>query len=269
MLAGLTGAAPGRPALAGPLAATTAWTTAATAHTTVRVYFLEGEKLAVSGRTVPATKAVARAAVLQLISGPSPADRARGLTTCVPVGTRLLGLSIRDGTATVDLTSAFASGGGSLSMRARLAQLTYTLTQFPTVARARLAMDGRVVKVFGHEGIVLDHPLARSRFEGMAPAILVESPTAGQTVSSPVRIAGSADVFEGVFQAELTTSSGTVFSHRTVQATSGTGTRGTFTASLSYAGTRQRAGYLVVYDLSAKDGSPQHVSRLPLVFAPN
>ena len=60
-----------------------------------------------------------------------------------------------------------------------------------------------------------------------APApIVVSSPAAGATVSSPARVAGTADVFEATFQLEVR-AHGKLVSSRTVHATSGTGTRGT------------------------------------------
>jgi spore germination protein GerM len=59
----------------------------------------------------------------------------RGIGTLVPADTRRLGLDISGGTATIDLSSEYQSGGGSPSMTARLAQVVYTLTQFPIVKR--------------------------------------------------------------------------------------------------------------------------------------
>ena len=54
-------------------------------------------------------------------------------SSAIPAGTRLLGLSIAGQIATVDLSSEFESGGGATSVLGRLAQVVYTLTQFPTV----------------------------------------------------------------------------------------------------------------------------------------
>lgn len=242
-------------------------TTAGTRSLALKVYFMKKDKLAVAGRTVPATKAVGRAAMLQLLSGPSRADKARGMTTCVPAQTKLLGLSVANGTATVDLSKSFESGGGSLSMTARLAQVVYTLTQFPTVSRVVFWLEGRRVTVFGGEGIMLDHPATRASFEYVTPAILVEAPTPGQVVSSPVRVSGTANVFEADFWAELTSSSGRVLSRRHVHASSGTGTRGTFSATLSYSSPGGQKGTLVAYDLSPKDGHRENVVRVPVVLA--
>ena len=68
-----------------------------------------------------------------LLAGPNPLEARAGVTTVIPAGTRLLGLTISKGVATVDLSSEFESGGGSASMFARLAQVACTLDQFPTL----------------------------------------------------------------------------------------------------------------------------------------
>jgi germination protein M len=256
------------------IAATTApRTTAGTMTTTglppaatedVRVYFLRGDKLDVAHRTVVATPQIAAAAMTQLLAGPTPADAAAGLATTVPAGTRLLGINLADGIATVDLSGGFAGGGGSLSMTARLAQVTYTLTQFPTVTGVVLSLDGRSVTVLGGEGIILDHPVTRGSFESLTPAILVESPGSGSTVDSPIRVTGSANVFEAQFQAELTDPTGAVLARQTVHATSGTGTRGTFETTLPYHLSASGPATLTVYDTSPRDGSRVDVAQLPL-----
>ena len=98
---------------------------------TFEVWFGYGEWLFVTERTEPSSPRVGTAAVNALLAGPSAAEQAAGVGTSIPEGTELLGLSIDGGVATVDLSRTFESGGGSLSMFNRLAQLTYTLTQFP------------------------------------------------------------------------------------------------------------------------------------------
>ena len=242
-------------------------TTQAPAPLDVRVYLLHGETIDVAHRTVPPTVRTATAALDELLAGPTPTERALGLTTAVPPGTRLLGVTIAQGTATVNLTSAFASGGGSLSMRARLAQVTFTLTQFPTVNGVVYQLEGTPVTVFGGEGIMLDHPTTRAMFEDLTPAILVETPGAGSAVHSPVRIAGTANVFEAQFEAELTDSSGAVIATAHVTASSGTGTRGTFDTAISFPPGSHGAATLSVFDTSPKDGSRIDLVQIPLQLA--
>ena len=84
-------------------------------------------------------------------------------------------------------------------MFTRLAQVVFTLTQFPTVDGVRFKLDGKLIDTLGGEGIIIDEPLDRDDYEDMSPAILVESPTVGATLRSPMRITGTANVFEAVF----------------------------------------------------------------------
>lgn len=252
------------PSTSGPTSSTTA-TTPATMD--VRVYFMQGDKIGVAHRTITATQQVATAAMTELLAGPTASDSAAGLTTAIPSGTLLLGINIAGGTATVDLTGAFAGGGGSLSMTARLAEVTYTLTQFPTITGVDFRLDGKAVTVFGGEGIILDHPATRTGFESLTPAILVEFPGRGWAVETPLRVAGTANVFEAQFQAEITLSGGRVIATKSIQATSGTGTRGTFDTTISFPSSARGPATLTVFDTSAKDGSRIDVVTIPLELA--
>lgn len=233
----------------------------------VRVYFMHGDKIDVAHRTVTATRQVANAAMSELLAGPTAADVAAGLATAVPSNTRLLGITIAGGVATVDLTAAFASGGGSLSMVGRLAQVTYTLTQFPTVTGVVFHLDGKAVTVFGGEGIILDHPAARDSFESVTPPILVEFPGRGWAVQSPLRVAGTANVFEAQFQAEITDGAGRVVAAQPVTATSGTGTRGSFDTTIAFPESASGPVTLTVFDSSPRDGSRIDVVSVPLELA--
>ena len=133
------------------------------------VWFARGERLVPVARTHEPTQGVATAAINALIAGPTRAERKFGLRTAVPTDTRLLGISIENGVATIDFTSEYQSGGGSLSMQMRLGQVVYTLTQFPTVKAVRFQLDGTPVNVFSGEGIILDHPVSRSDYAELAP----------------------------------------------------------------------------------------------------
>ena len=73
------------------------------AQSSVAVYFLRDGKVSPVRRTVAATPAVARAAMTALLQGPTEEESTDGLSSAIPVGTRLLDLAVADGIATVDL----------------------------------------------------------------------------------------------------------------------------------------------------------------------
>jgi len=233
----------------------------------VRVYFLRGEKLGVAERQVPDTKAVATAAMKELCLGVNAAEREAGLSSAVPAGTGLRSVSIRDGVATVDLTGDFASGGGSLSMQARVAQVVYTLTQYPTITAVAFKVDGEPLTALGGEGLALEADQTRADWQDFEPNIFVERPGVGAVISSPFVLEGTAVVFEGAFLAELEDAAGTQLVKVPVQASAGGPERGDFRESLAY-DTSVASGTLIVYDQSAEDGSRQDEVRIPVRFAP-
>ncbi len=122
---------------------------------------------------VPATRAVARAALGSLGIG-------------APV-------TIAGGTATVDLAKATND---------QVAEIVYTLTQFPSVQR---------VDVAGRTG------LTRDDFAAYVPPILVETPAPGAEVHETFHVSGTASVFEATLVVQLVRQ-GKVISKRTVTA---------------------------------------------------
>ena len=112
---------------------------------------------------------VATNAIKALIEGPTPAEQDTELSTAIPADTLLLGLRIEDGLATVDLSREFEVGGGSFNILSRLAQVVYTLTQFPTVDEVLFYIDGEPVEVFSGEGVVLGDPVERGDYATILP----------------------------------------------------------------------------------------------------
>lgn len=230
----------------------------------LEVWFAGDDGLVPVRRTHEPTPLVATAAVGALLAGPSASERAAGISSAVPKGTRLLGISIHNGVATVDLTSQYESGGGSVSMQTRLAQVVYTLTQFPSVKRVQFKIDGKPVEAIGGEGVVVDPPVGRNAFEKQTPAILVESPTPGSVVTSPLRVRGTSNTFEANLNLRLLDGSGKVLYDNFTTATSGSGTRGTFEQSIPFTISKDGPGTLVAYERSAADGSEINVVRIPV-----
>jgi germination protein M len=239
----------------------------------VRAYFvLEGE-VGVEGlvptlRDVPQSVAVARAAMEVLLAG-EILDDYDVLSTAVPAGTRLLGLSVKDGIATVDLSREFESGGGSASTFYRLGQVVYTLTQFDTIDAVTFQIEGRTVTTFGSEGVILDGPQARADFEDQLPAVFVDRPAfAAAATGGVMRVGGNANVFEAVFMITILDRSGAVIAEENTMATCGTGCRGTFSEDVEYTVGTSQWGTLRVWVSSAKDGLPENVRDYPIWLQP-
>jgi hypothetical protein len=200
-------------------------------------------------REVPGTKAVATAAVTALLAGPSTIESGRSITSQVPAGTTLLGLTIDNGVATVDLSSEFDGGGDAAAVQVRRGQLVYTLTQFPTVKGVSLRIEGQ-----GDSNV-----LKRADYVQLLPAIWLDRPAWGAAIGNPAHITGSADVFEATFRVSILDGAGKVLADQQVMATCGTGCRGTFDSTVAYTIAKAQYGTIRVYEPSAQDGTPVNV----------
>ncbi|MFG2026917.1 Gmad2 immunoglobulin-like domain-containing protein [Streptomyces sp. NPDC048825] len=227
------------------------------------VYFLHGEKVSPAPRTVT-TPTTAAGALRALLAGPNRYERSHGRTTAIPSGTKLNSVVVGRHIATVDLSGRYDDGGGSLSMQARLAQVVFTATRFPSIQKVQFELDGKPVTAFGGEGIVLDEPVGRADFEDLSPLVLVESPMIGDTIRTPVRVWGTANTFEATLRLKITDAAGRTVANPYVTATSGTGTRGTFDVTIPYKATRSGAGLLTAYWDSPEDGRAVIEDTVPL-----
>jgi spore germination protein GerM len=243
--------------------------------TTVRAYFVLGSFQDNAGlvpvlRDVPKTKAVGGAAIDELIKGPNDAELGArpAMYTNIPDGTTLLGLTIKDGIATVNLSKEFDGGGGSATMLGRLAQVVYTLTQFPTVTGVQFQVDGRPMTVFNENGNVVAGPFGRDDYAAQLPAIFVDRPAWGGVLGSPARLVGVANVFEATFRVEILDGQGRSLAATPVTATCGSGCWGTFDVTVRYTVSRAGWGTLRVWEPSAKDGSVTNLTEYPVWLTP-
>jgi germination protein M len=205
------------------------------APTRVALYFLQDGKVWPEQRGLVTGPAIATNTVHQLFEGTESE-----LTSAIPPETRLRSLAIEDGVASIELDPAVMD-------RKALAQLTYTLTQFDSIKR--VSFNG-------------DRPVGRGAFEEETPAILVESPLSGEEVESGFEATGTANTFEATFQYELRDADDKILKKNFVTATSGSGTRGTFRFTVPYEGSGP--GRLVVFEVSAEDGSRTNERSIPL-----
>lgn len=225
--------------------------------TSFGVFFLRAGKVAPVYREVPETEAVGTAAIQALLAGPTQAERDLGITSSVPAGTRLLHLSVNDGTATVDVSPELTASGAALP--GALAELTFTLTQFSTVDRVWVAVQGEPV---GSQ----TEPLTRDGFPDLTPVILVEQPALGKPVSSPVRVSGTASVFEATLRVRLVGPGGEKLWEDTVTASEGAPGRGTFAVGIPF--TASGDGTVVAFEPSAANGAELHTVEVPVRLTP-
>jgi hypothetical protein len=232
----------------------------------LQAWFSRNGKLFVTKRTVPATPGIGQAALDRMLTGPSAAEYAAGLRSRIPAGTTVRGVRISAGIATVDLSSSFESAASPSAMPLRIAQVVYTLTQFPTVTGVRFAINGQGVTVVG--GVPVQSPQTRPMYSGYLPAITVRSPVIGARVTSPVTVSGTADVFEATVSVRILDSAGREIARTFTTASCGTGCRGDYSVTVPYSVPRTQPGTIEVFESSAKDGQPINVQLIPVTLAP-
>ncbi len=120
---------------------------------TVSLYFLQivdgQEEVVAVAREIPATVAVGKASIEELLKGPSVQEKDAGYSTAIPEKTELLSIDIQDGVAIVDFNEDLQAGvAGSAWVTSIREQIEKTLLQFETV-------DGVVIMVNGESKEVL------------------------------------------------------------------------------------------------------------------
>lgn len=117
----------------------------------ISLYFSDqnGEYLHEEKRDIAMVPGLARATVQELIAGP----RTKGLLRTVPEGTKLLDINVENGLCRVDLSREFRENhwGGSSGEILTVYSLVDTLTQFPTIDKVEILVEGQTVETLaGH-----------------------------------------------------------------------------------------------------------------------
>lgn len=95
-------------------------------------------------RKIAKTQAVARAAMAELLKGPTEAEKAEGYSTAINPGVKIQGLTIENGVARIDFDNTIENNvGGSCRVTAIRAEVIETLKQFPAVNDVVISVDGR------------------------------------------------------------------------------------------------------------------------------
>jgi len=120
---------------------------------TVKIFFgnsifdpevLDCQKNFAVERIIPKTVAVARAALEQLLVGPTDEEKVEGYFTSINPGVKIQSLVVANGVANVDFDEQLEfQVGGSCRVAAIASQIRETLKQFSTVEDVVISINGR------------------------------------------------------------------------------------------------------------------------------
>lgn len=214
--------------------------------------------------------AQAAAALSALVAGPNAIEREAGLTTKLPPDQAFTAVTVADGVATVTAPAAFFAGETDAELPLRLAQVVFTLTATPSIDEVLFLGEGGKLPAVS-AGIDLTAALGRDDFAAQTPPILIESPAAGETVTNPVRVRGTANTVEGSFQlqVEQTVDGQVVILGETGAQTSGSGTRGAFDVVIELSAGATGPARLVSFQVARNiEGEPIDRAEVPIVLRP-
>ncbi len=234
-----------------------------TATITIEVWFVRAGQLFLTHRTRPATLATSRLALTELIAGPSTVEAVAGVGNAVAPDTSFTIDGISGGVATVNFPTAFYADANAA--RLRQAQVVYALTQYPTVSQVAFQGPPGVARLSG----------ARADYADLLPRIVVTRPAIGEQVTSPITVAGAADVHEATVSVRLLDAAGNELAATfTTAACRGScpypftdHPHGNFSVPVGYRLAATQRGTVQVYSVSMADGSRTHLVDIPVQLA--
>lgn len=121
----------------------------------VVLYFTDvsGQNLYAEKRNIPKVEGIGKETLQELISGPKEKDR----YPVMPQGINILGVNVKpDGLCIVDLglSSAGLEPQASLQEKTTVYAIVNTLTQFPTVQRVKILINGQEKTTFGSKEVI-------------------------------------------------------------------------------------------------------------------
>ncbi|SET38976.1 germination protein M [Natronincola peptidivorans] len=113
-------------------------------------------------RRIPWEEGIAKSAVKQLIDRPIVREDLSmiGLEPVLPVGTEIIGMSIRDGVCRIDFNRSFLNYDTKEDEKAIVQSILYTLTEFDTIDSVQIMVGGEILKKLTY-GTNVGEPLKR------------------------------------------------------------------------------------------------------------
>ncbi len=216
---------------------------------------------------VKTDKDVRVAAVEELIKGTPTTP---GASAVIPPDTKVLGIKVENGVATMDFSrEVLKANVGSTGEALGIQSIVNTLTEFPDIKKVSFSVEGKIDERtrdwWGHVGLY-DQPFERNLSVVWEPAIWVTSPQPGDTIQSPVKVSGTARVFEATVNLRVLDANGNKLTETFTTATAGAPERGTFDVSIEFSKPATEQGYVEAFWYSPKDGSELDKVRVPVKF---
>ena len=103
-------------------------------------------------------------ALKELLKGPSATEEKTGCQSYIPAGSKLLGISIKDGIATLNFNEEFQFNNfGPMGSNVQLMQVVYTATSFSTVKKVQFLIEGKKLDYLS-EGVWVGSPRGRNDY---------------------------------------------------------------------------------------------------------
>ncbi len=98
-----------------------------------------------------------------LISGLTSSELNKGLLSLIPLGTKIKGINVSNMTATINFNETLSFNNfGKEGLEAELKQIIYTATEFSTVDKVQILIDGKKKQFLSTEGVYIGEPLSRA-----------------------------------------------------------------------------------------------------------
>lgn len=168
----------------------------------VTVYYQDGEGCLVPmTRWIQPQQGIARASISLIADSAVAREEVAyyGVYPVLPENTELLGIDIRDGIATIDFSRQLLNYGNELSERNIVASLVYTLTEFETIDKVRILINGYspgilkfgtdLSEVLGRENVMINaDPSDLSAGVSKIDVFLLKQANIGFTYPVPVSV---------------------------------------------------------------------------------
>ncbi len=138
----------------------------------------------------------------------------------------------------------------------------------PLIMLLPLGEDDPVVGTTTSGGPIPTETATATDDPGPLDPIEVAAPAPGDTVTSPVTISGTADVFEATVSIRIVDSVNNVIAETFATASCGSGCRGEYSLDVPYSINTEQAGMIQVFEVSAEDGHRVNTVRVPVTLTP-